>query len=318
MAVSIFAFLIIIPLLFAIPILIGIYVYRDSTKRGMNAALWTLIAMCAPSLLGLIIYLLVRNNYSELTCPNCNTRVEESYVICPTCRTRLRPSCAVCGTLLQAGWEVCPRCGTDVPAYDSNVATPLKQRDNMLGKILIAVLVIPLVLIILLFLLAMPFRFTEKTGFAASGVVSMTMSEFTEDMTEGDVLYYNELFEIHPTVVNGQEYHLLFHDSGYKNGTYTYQYLIYIPDAGEPLDISYHETREGKPFRKANYLNFDILCDKTGDDGAVFIYSYEGSFAPPEFIRINYNGKEAELTPDVEIGQPFLPMNSGYPAASTL
>jgi len=87
MAINILFFLIIIPLLFIVPILVGIYVFRDSTKRGMNAALWTLIAMCVPSLLGLIIYLLVRNKYSVLTCPSCHTRIEESFVICPHCRT---------------------------------------------------------------------------------------------------------------------------------------------------------------------------------------------------------------------------------------
>lgn len=117
MAVNIVALIIIIPLVFGIPILIGLYVYRDSAKRGMNAPLWTLIAMCGPSLLGLIIYLLARrkNTYTELTCPNCSTRIDESLVICPTCRTLLRQSCTVCGTLLQQGWNVCPRCGTDVP-----------------------------------------------------------------------------------------------------------------------------------------------------------------------------------------------------------
>lgn len=115
MAVNILVLFIFILLLFVTPILIGIYVYRDSTRRGMNAALWTLIAMCAPSLLGLIIYLLVRNKYSVLTCPSCNNRIDESFVICPHCRTQLRPSCTFCGTLLQNSWEVCPRCGTDVP-----------------------------------------------------------------------------------------------------------------------------------------------------------------------------------------------------------
>ena len=128
MSISIIASIIIIPLVLGVPILIGLYVYRDSVKRGMNAPLWTLIAMCGPSLLGLIIYLLARKDYTELFCPNCYSRVEETHVICPNCRTKLRPSCTVCGTLLQAGWNVCPRCGTDAPKYDPTVSTPVKKK----------------------------------------------------------------------------------------------------------------------------------------------------------------------------------------------
>jgi hypothetical protein len=317
MAVGIFFLLILIPLIFCIPILIGIYVYRDANKRGMNAVLWTLIALLTPSMLGLIIYLLVRSNYSDLTCPNCNSPVEESYVVCPTCRTKLRPTCEVCGTAVQTTWKVCPHCGTDLPEYDYSVATPVRKKDNTLGKILVAILVIPIAILILLSLLTIPFSANKMSGFGSSGVTSMTLSEFTEDLTEGELLYYKEMFEIHPTTVDNQDYHLFYYDGGYRNDVYEYQYLIYIPNAGEPLNISYHDTREGKLFKKANYLNFDILCDKTGSEGAIFIYSYEGTQEPPEYIRINYNGKEVELTPDVQIGTPFLPTKFDYPVAIT-
>lgn len=315
MAVGILLLVILIPLILGIPILICVYVYRDANQRGMNAVLWTLIAILTPSLLGLIIYLLVRNNYSDLTCPNCNARVEESFVVCPNCRTKLRPTCEVCGALVQTGWKVCPHCGTDLPQYDYSVATPVRKKDNTLGKILVAIIVIPIVLIILLFVLAIPFSISDKSGFATSAVTSMTMNEFTENLSEAELLYYIDLFETRPTFAEGHEYHLFFHDGGYNNDTYTYQYLICIPDAGEPLDISYHNTREGKLFKKTNYLNFDILCDKTGAEGAVFIYQYEGTDAPPEYIRINHNGTEVELTPDVHIGQPFLPTEYDHTTA---
>ena len=42
-------------LLFAIPVLIGVYVWRDAKGRGMNAPLWTLVSVLAPSLIGFII-----------------------------------------------------------------------------------------------------------------------------------------------------------------------------------------------------------------------------------------------------------------------
>ena len=44
LVISIFAFL---------PILIGVYVYRDAKRRNMNAPLWTIIAILAPSQLSL-------------------------------------------------------------------------------------------------------------------------------------------------------------------------------------------------------------------------------------------------------------------------
>lgn len=316
MAVSILFLLVLIPLIFGIPIFVAVYVYRDANKRGMNAVLWMLIALLTPSLLGLIIYLLVRSNYSDLTCPNCNAPVEESYVVCPNCRTKLRPTCDVCSTPVQTTWKVCPHCGNELPTYDYTVATPVRKKDNTLGKILIAILVIPIAIILLLILFAIPFSFEKTSGFASSSVTSMTMSEFMEDLPEQEQLYYNELFEMHPTEVDGQKYQVLFYNGDYQNDVYTYQYLICIPGAGEPLDVSYHNTKEGKFLNKVTCLNFDILCDKIGGDGAVFIYNYEGTYAPPEVIRLNYNGREIELTPHVTVGGPFLPAKSSYPTAS--
>ena len=72
-AIPLFMLMIIVALL---PLLIGVYVYRDAKRRGMNAALWTLIAILAPSLIGFIIYLLVRGNYSNLKCPRCAAKAQ--------------------------------------------------------------------------------------------------------------------------------------------------------------------------------------------------------------------------------------------------
>ena len=63
MANAIIALLIFTPLVFGILILIGVYVYRDAERRDMNGLLWALVAVFVPSLIGLIIYLLVRGNY---------------------------------------------------------------------------------------------------------------------------------------------------------------------------------------------------------------------------------------------------------------
>ena len=78
--------------LIIVPILVGVYVFRDASRRGMNAALWTLIAVLVPILVGFIIYLLVRSSYPDLKCPQCGTPVRESYVSCPQCGARLKAS----------------------------------------------------------------------------------------------------------------------------------------------------------------------------------------------------------------------------------
>ena len=58
MRTVIFSLVVLVALL-TIPIMIGVYVYRDAKRRGMNAMAWTLIAVVAPALIGFIIYLLI-------------------------------------------------------------------------------------------------------------------------------------------------------------------------------------------------------------------------------------------------------------------
>ena len=79
MRTVIFSLVVLVALL-TIPIMIGVYVYRDAKRRGMNAMAWTLIAVVAPALIGFIIYLLVRGNSPDLQCP-------------PVRRTRYRTIC---------------------------------------------------------------------------------------------------------------------------------------------------------------------------------------------------------------------------------
>lgn len=63
---SLIAFPFILAAVVGIPILIGVYVYKDAESRRMNATLWTLVAVFAPGLTGLIIYLLVCRDYPPL------------------------------------------------------------------------------------------------------------------------------------------------------------------------------------------------------------------------------------------------------------
>ncbi|MBQ2023145.1 MAG: zinc ribbon domain-containing protein, partial [Lachnospiraceae bacterium] len=130
-----------------VPILIGVYVYRDATRRGMNALVWTLIALFAPSLIGFIIYLLVRSSYSDLECPRCQTTIKDEYVLCPKCGAKLRPFCPNCSAPVEPDWTVCPRCATPLEEISRDVVVPVQKKDKSLSKILLAVILIPVVLI---------------------------------------------------------------------------------------------------------------------------------------------------------------------------
>ncbi|MCL2336609.1 MAG: zinc ribbon domain-containing protein [Firmicutes bacterium] len=149
MAIALIPILVTMTIILAVPVLIGVYVYQDATQRGMNAALWTLIAMLAPVLIGLIIYLLVRGNYSALKCSVCATPVKEQYVICPKCGTKLREFCANCGEPLEADWTVCPKCASSLPERHDQYTPPLRKKDTALGKVIVFLVLASLVLLVL-------------------------------------------------------------------------------------------------------------------------------------------------------------------------
>lgn len=145
--------LLLAPLFLVIPILLGVYTYRDARRRGMNAPLWALVAALAPTFLGFLIYLLVRGSHSDWKCPRCSGAVEETYVVCPRCGARLKASCPQCGTPVEAGWKVCPQCAAPLEGEGLDVTPPVKPKDTALGKILAVVILIPVIFLVLLVLL---------------------------------------------------------------------------------------------------------------------------------------------------------------------
>lgn len=153
MLVSLIPFLIITGLFLVVPILIGVYVYRDATERGMNALLWTLVAVFVPSLIGLIIYLIFRENYSVLSCANCGEKVQASYVTCPSCGASLKEKCPHCGAAVESHYNVCPRCSAELnhDGMSPVSGTTEKRRSNgALIGVLVIVVLLPLLLIVLL------------------------------------------------------------------------------------------------------------------------------------------------------------------------
>ena len=174
MAFALIPILVIMAIIIAVPILLGVYVYRDAKQRGMNAALWTLIAVLAPTLIGFIIYLLVRGNYSNLKCPTCNAPVMEQYTVCPKCGTKLRASCLNCGGPIEAGWTVCPKCASPLLENNDDYMPPIRKKDTALGKILVLVILIPILLLVLVGV----FSFSSMRGTSATSTTQLRVEDY--------------------------------------------------------------------------------------------------------------------------------------------
>lgn len=102
-----FGVLVIIAILTAI----GVLVYRDAKKLGMNAWMWLLIAIYAPNGIGIIIYLIFRyNEKQKKRCPTCMYVLNEKYEVCPQCGEQLGAACPECKKPVESDWKVCPYC----------------------------------------------------------------------------------------------------------------------------------------------------------------------------------------------------------------
>ena len=132
------------------------------------------------------------------------------------------------------------------------------------------------------------------------------MTEFLEDRTEVEQELYRDWFDAHKAIVNDQPYHIFVYEANNSDGLYEYQYLIYIPGAGEYQDISYNTETKGF-FKKQEYWALDITCDEAPQEQHIFIFDYEGTMKPPKSFLINYNGEEHVIEPDSHANQPFLP-----------
>ena len=142
--------LVIVPFFIVVPLLLGIFVYRDAKSRGMNPLLWAFAAALCPSFLGLIVYLLVRGNYSNWRCPRCGGPVRETYTACPQCGAKLKASCHHCGGAIEKAWQVCPHCATPLDWADRDFTPPVKAKEKGLGVVILLVILVPLLLLMLL------------------------------------------------------------------------------------------------------------------------------------------------------------------------
>jgi len=107
----------------AILIFLIAYVNRDAKRRGMNSALWTILAIIllpAWGFIGFVIYFLMREPL-PYPCPQCGTSVSARYNFCPNCKCNLHPSCPQCKREVGEMDKFCPHCGNDLKAATNGV-----------------------------------------------------------------------------------------------------------------------------------------------------------------------------------------------------
>lgn len=280
-AIPLFMLMIIVALL---PLLVGVYVYRDAKRRGMNAALWTLIAILAPSLIGFIIYLLVRGNYSNLKCPRCAATVTEQYVVCPKCGAKLKPSCPNCSAPVEPDWTVCPKCAQPLPTVQEDIVTPVQPKDKTLWKILAAIIIVPVVLLLVLGL-----SFSAASGGGSSSLREVSFDEYYADqeLPESTKEYVrNWLGEINPRTdhVYALRYTYRFNPN---SETTDYYYLIYVPGGGDV-------DRRGFGYSTGLFSTaFKLELEGTNDQDGLYCVMTTSKKAAPQ-LRVTLNGKRLE------------------------
>lgn len=266
--------------LLTVPVLIGVYVYRDARRRGMNAVLWTLIAVVSPALIGFIIYLLVRGNDPDLRCPKCKEQVADQFAVCPHCGTKLRPVCPNCSFPVEPDWKVCPKCATPLDEAATRYTPPLRQRDTALSKILIAIIVVPVVLIVLG---VCGFIVSESMAGGSCTLREATFEEYEQEQTSETVrqAVHNWLGSLE--FPSEGAYALRYDDFDDLGAGSEYYFLFYIPDGGQSPSTSF--GIDSSLF--GTTLNLHL--ERTGDSGS--LYFVQASADQPPEPRIVLGGK---------------------------
>ena len=166
----------------SLPIFLGVFVYQDAKARGMEPRLWALIAVLAPSFIGLIIYLVVRRDHVLLNCPNCGGEVQENFTSCPQCGQKLSANCGNCGAALRPEWKLCPQCGTEITEVDPFTPPVVSQSagSKKLLAVVVAILMIPVVLLAVVIGGAVMFNAVTDSG---------VVEEVFDDNLARDVFY---------------------------------------------------------------------------------------------------------------------------------
>lgn len=262
----------------AIPVLIGVYVYRDANRRGLNAVVWTLIAIVAPAFIGFIIYLLVRGNYLDLECPKCSAPVTEQYVVCPQCGAKLRPTCPSCSSPIEPGWKVCPMCATPLDGMEVHLPTPKQRKDKPLSKILIAILIVPVVLIILTIFSFSALRFSA----GPSSLEIYSFDEYDQMQTSKEVRDAVHRWLDGLEIRSDRAYALRYAYPNEMDTGYDYFYLVYIPDGGgHNIGFGTNSGLFG--------TTLELSAERTGNSGILYCIQTWAEKQPLE-LNVTLNG----------------------------
>lgn len=272
----IFSLVVLIALL-TIPVLTGVYVYRDAKRRGMNPVLWTLIAVAAPALIGFIIYLLVRGNYPDLQCPQCAAPVAEHYVVCPHCGAKLRPACPSCSYPVEPDWKVCPKCATPLEGVELHYTPPQRQQDRSLRKILVAIIVVPVALIALAVLgLSM---FEPSVGSAT--LREVTLEEYDQKQESEAVRQAVHQWLDSLELRSDRAYALRYDYSNELGPGQEHYYLFYIPAGGQSPFTGFGVNSGLFGTR----LTLDLT--RTGDSGSLYCAVVSGRRPPAPHVTLD-------------------------------
>lgn len=279
----------VLALLLAVPVLIGVYVYRDASRRGMNAALWTLASAVVPMFAGFILYLLIRGGHPDLRCPRCGSFVGEAYTVCPSCGARLKCVCPACGRPVEADWAVCPYCAAALPAEQPEVTPPERPRDRALWKILAAAVAVPGLLAVAAVLM---FSLSGPGGGGASSMTSMTIQEYKDASgLEGEI----------DSLIAGAEqfdkaYAFRHVEEDPARPEYSFvQYVVYVPAMEEGAGLSF--GRGGGLFR--DVLTVEVQPGPGGGNRLILLGS-SGRGVPE--LRVEYGGNRLDCqVTDVDV-----------------
>lgn len=120
-------------------VLIAVWIYKDAKKRGMEAVLWTLLAILLPSYIGVIVYFVSRSSEKAYVCPRCRGSVNKDYAVCPVCGLALKRKCNHCGLDCEDMWHNCPRCSNELEPIAYPMSKPVEEKDHLVRNIVLLI-----------------------------------------------------------------------------------------------------------------------------------------------------------------------------------
>lgn len=269
--------------LLSVPVIIGVYVWRDARRRGMSAPLWTAVSVLVPALIGFVVYLLVRTNHSDLQCAVCSAHVEETYIVCPGCGTKLRASCPSCSTAVEHEWKVCPRCAGALPQSDDDVTAPIHPKDKALKRIVALVIIIPiLVLTVLVASLSAYF------AVGSSSVTKVSVEEYANIQEDPETAEKVRSWLGGLPDETGRAYALRY-DRATETDSESF-FLVYIPGAGTSSEIGFGQSST------VFGTTLKLEAERTGDSGTLFCLTSSADTPPNLSVTLDGRRIPCEVT----------------------